>query len=158
MYTDIIMDNIKYLNLLAKDYPNTQRAASEIISLEARLKLPKSTEMYMSDIHGEHEAFSHILNNASGVIREKIDVALEGRTPPQENAVLATLIYYPVQKIEEIKQTQEDMSEWYEITIHRLIDVCRHVASKNRRHWVRQAIPEDYEYIIGLIDSVENNI
>ena len=74
MYTDIIMDNIKYLNLLAKDYPNTQRAASEIISLEARLKLPKSTEMYMSDIHGEHEAYLHIRRNASGVIRRKVDM------------------------------------------------------------------------------------
>ena len=148
MYTDIIMDNIKYLNLLAKDYPNTQRAASEIISLEARLKLPKSTEMYMSDIHGEHIAFNHILNNASGVIREKIDVALDGRSTPEENAVLATLIYYPVQKLEEIKHEQRDMNRWYKDTIYRLIDVCRHVASKNTRHWVRKAIPEGYEFII----------
>ena len=104
MYTDTIMDNIKYLNMLAKEFPSAQRASAEIISLEAKLKLPKSTEMYMSDIHGEHEAFSHILNNASGVIREKIDVALEGVTTPEENAVLATLIYYPVQKLDEIKQ------------------------------------------------------
>ena len=148
MYTDLIMDNIKYLNLLAKDYPNTQRAAGEIISLEARLKLPKSTEMYMSDIHGEHIAFSHILNNASGVIREKIDVALAGRSTPEDNAVLATLIYYPVQKLEEIKQQQRDMNRWYKDTIYRLIDVCRHVASKNTRQWVRQAIPEGYEFII----------
>ncbi|MBP1551103.1 MAG: fructose-bisphosphatase class III, partial [Oscillospiraceae bacterium] len=148
MYNDAIMDNIKYLNLLAKDFPNAQKAAAEIISLEAYLKLPKSTEMYMSDIHGEHEAFLHILNNASGVIREKIDVALEGVTTPEENAVLATLIYYPVQKIEEIRQTQDDMTQWYKTTIYRLLDVCRHVASKNRRHWVRNAIPEGYEYII----------
>jgi len=148
MYTDIIMDNIKYLTLLSKDYPTAQRAASEIISLEAKLKLPKSTEMYMSDIHGEHIAFSHILNNASGVIREKIDVALEGRSQPEENAVLATLIYYPVQKLEEIKQQHADMNLWYKGTIYRLIDVCRHVASKNTRQWVRQAIPEGYEFII----------
>jgi len=148
MYTDLIMDNIKYLKLLSKDYPNSQRAASEIISLEAKLKLPKSTEMYMSDIHGEHIAFSHILNNASGVIREKIDVALEGRSTPEENAVLAALIYYPVQKLEEIKQQHQDMNLWYKGTIYRLIDVCRHVASKNTRQWVRQAIPEGYEFII----------
>ncbi|MBQ9844462.1 MAG: fructose-1,6-bisphosphatase [Oscillospiraceae bacterium] len=148
MYTDTIMDNIKYFTLLSRDYPNVQRAAAEIISLEARLKLPKSTEMYMSDIHGEHEAFSHILNNASGVIREKIDVALAGRTTPEENAVLATLIYYPVQKLDEIKQSNVDMNEWYKTAIYRLIDVCRHVASKNTRQWVRQAIPEGYEFII----------
>ena len=103
MYNDIINDNIKYLNMLAKDFPTVRKAAAEIISLEAYLKLPKSTEMYMSDIHGEHEAFLHILNNASGVIREKIDVALEGITSLEENAVLATIIYYPVQKLEEIK-------------------------------------------------------
>ena len=148
MYTDTIMDNIKYLNMLAKEFPSAQRASAEIISLEAKLKLPKSTEMYMSDIHGEHEAFSHILNNASGVIREKIDVALEGVTTPEENAVLATLIYYPVQKLDEIKQSEEDMPGWYKKTIYRLIDVCRHVASKNTRQWVRQAIPEGYEFII----------
>ncbi len=148
MYTDLIMDNIKYLNLLAQSFPDAQTAAARIIALEAKLKLPKSTEMYMSDIHGEHIAFSHILNNASGVIREKIDAALEGRSTPQENAVLATLIYYPVQKLEEIKQNTEDMNSWYRDTIYRLIDVCRHVASKNTRKWVRQAIPEGYEFVI----------
>lgn len=148
MYTDSIMKNIKYLNMLAKEFPSAQRAAAEIISLEARQKLPKSTEMYMSDIHGEHEAFSHILNNASGVIREKIDVALAGVTTAEENAVLATLIYYPVQKLDEIKKSQPDIKEWYKTTIYRLIDVCRHVASKNTRQWVRKAIPQGYEFII----------
>ena len=115
--SDAITDNIKYLNILAKEFPNVQKASAEIIRLEANLKLPKSTEMYMSDIHGEHEAFLHMLNNASGVIREKIDVALEGVTTPEENAVLATLIYYPVQKLDEIKQTQENMEEWYKTAI-----------------------------------------
>lgn len=146
--SDAITDNIKYLNILAKEFPNVQKASAEIIRLEANLKLPKSTEMYMSDIHGEHEAFLHMLNNASGVIREKIDVALEGVTTPEENAVLATLIYYPVQKLDEIKQTQENMEEWYKTAIYRLLDVCRHVASKNTRRWVRKAIPQGYEYII----------
>ncbi|MEG0091812.1 MAG: fructose-bisphosphatase class III, partial [Oscillospiraceae bacterium] len=148
MSQETIQENIKYLNLLAKEFPTVQKASAEIISLEAQLKLPKSTEMYMSDIHGEYAAFSHILNNASGVIREKIDVALEGITTPEQNAVYASLIYYPVQKLEEIKQTEKRMDEWYRITLYRLIDVCRHVASKNTRQWVRQAIPEGYEFII----------
>ncbi|MBQ5783154.1 MAG: fructose-1,6-bisphosphatase [Oscillospiraceae bacterium] len=148
MNTQDIMDNIRYLNLLSRDFPSAQLATAEIIKLEAYLKLPKSTEMYMSDIHGEHEAFSHILNNASGVIREKIDVALAGVTTPEENTVLATLIYYPVQKLDEIKQTVQDMDSWYRTTIYHLIDVCRHVASKNTRQWVRQAIPQGYEFII----------
>ncbi|MEG0020663.1 MAG: fructose-bisphosphatase class III, partial [Oscillospiraceae bacterium] len=94
MSQETIQENIKYLNLLAKEFPTVQKASAEIISLEAQLKLPKSTEMYMSDIHGEYAAFSHILNNASGVIREKIDVALEGITTPEQNAVYASLIYY----------------------------------------------------------------
>ena len=148
MNSDLIYENLKYLNLLAKDYPTVQRAATEIISLESQLKLPKSTEMYMSDIHGEYAAFNHILNNASGVIREKIDVALAGITTPEENAVYASLIYYPVQKLDEIKHNVNNMKEWYKITIYRLIDVCRHIASKNNRQWVRQAIPEGYEFII----------
>ncbi|MEG1895523.1 MAG: fructose-1,6-bisphosphatase [Oscillospiraceae bacterium] len=148
MSQETIQENIKYLNLLAKEFPTVQKASAEIISLEAQLKLPKSTEMYMSDIHGEYAAFSHILNNASGVIREKIDVALEGITTPEQNAVYASLIYYPVQKLEEIKQTEKRMDEWYRVTLYRLIDVCRHVASKNTRQWVRQAIPEGYEFII----------
>ena len=82
MYTDLIMDNIKYLNLLAQSFPDAQTAAARIIALEAKLKLPKSTEMYMSDIHGEHNAFSRKLNNASGVTREQIDAAREGRSTP----------------------------------------------------------------------------
>lgn len=148
MSQQLIMENLKYLNLLAKEYPTAQKASSEIINLEAQLKLPKGTEMYMSDLHGEHAAFSHILNNASGVIREKIDVALEGITTPEQNAVYASLIYYPVQKLEEIKLTEKRMDEWYRVTLYRLIDVCRHVCSKNTRLSVRQAIPEGYEFII----------
>ena len=99
-------ENIKYLTLLAKDYPTAQRAAAEIISLEAQLKLPKGTEMYMSDIHGEDMAFSHMMNNASGVIREKIDVALAGNTTDEQRAIYASLIYYPAEKLVEIKNKE----------------------------------------------------
>lgn len=143
-----IEENIKYLTLLSREFPTAMRAAAEIISLEAQLKLPKGTEMYMSDLHGEYRAFSHILNNASGVIREKIDVALAGTTTPWQRAVYASLIYYPAQKLAEIKQTEKRMEAWYRLTIYRLIDVCRHVASKNTRRRVRMAIPKDYEFII----------
>ncbi|MEG1862575.1 MAG: fructose-1,6-bisphosphatase [Oscillospiraceae bacterium] len=148
MSQELINDNIKYLKLLCKDYPTIQLASSEIINLEAQLKLPKGTEMYMSDLHGEDEAFTHILNNASGVIREKIDVALADTTTAEQRAVYASLIYYPVQKLEEIKQSEKRMDAWYRLTLYRLIDVCRHVASKNTRQWVRQAIPKGYEFII----------
>ncbi len=143
-----IEENLKYLTLLAKDYPTVQRASSEIISLEAQLKLPKGTEMYMSDLHGEDRAFSHMLNNASGVIREKIDVALAGITTDEQRAIYASLVYYPQQKLAEIKQTERNMEGWYKVTLYRLIDVCRHVASKNTRWAVRSAIPKGYAFII----------
>ena len=113
MEQKIIEENIKYLTLLSREFPTAMRAAAEIISLEAQLKLPKGTEMYMSDLHGEYRAFSHILNNASGVIREKIDVALAGTTTPQQRAVYASLIYYPAQKLAEIKQYPMYGREYY---------------------------------------------
>ena len=143
-----IESNLKYLQLLAKEYPSVQRASSEIISLEAQLKLPKGTEMYMSDLHGEDQAFSHMLNNASGVIREKIDVALASTTTEEQRAIYASLIYYPQHKLAEIKQTEINMDRWYRVTLYRLIDVCRHVSSKNTRRAVRRAIPKGYEFII----------
>jgi len=148
METKRIEENIKYLNLLAKEYPTVRRASSEIISLEAQLKLPKGTEMYMSDLHGEDQAFTHMLNNASGVIREKIDVALAGVTTEEQRAIYASLIYYPAEKLAEIKQSERNMDGWYRVTLYRLIDICRHVASKNTRRSVRKAIPPGYEFII----------
>ncbi len=141
-------NQIKYLTKLSEEYPTSNSASAEIISLEAQLKLPKGTEMYMSDIHGEYEAFTHILNNRSGVIKEKIDVALAGVTTEAQRATYASLIYYPKEKIAEIKQTEKRMNRWYKLTIYRLIDVCRHVCSKNTRRAVRAAIPKDYAYVI----------
>ena len=99
---DEIRDNLKYLTLLSRDYPSQAAAASEIISTQALLKLPKGTEHFMSDLHGENEAFVHILNSASGVIREKVDLVLGEAIPEQTRAELATLIYYPKEKLEEI--------------------------------------------------------
>ena len=102
-------ERLRYLALLAQDYPTVDAAAAAIINLQARLKLPKGTEHFMSDLHGEYDAFTHILNNASGVIREKVDKALGDWVPTQERSEFATLIYYPVQKLPELKKKQKDM-------------------------------------------------
>lgn len=123
-------------------------AASEIIRIEALLRLPKGTEHFMSDLHGEHEAFVHILNSASGVIREKIDTVLGNGVPAEERAELATLIYYPNQKLPELKARQRDLHAWYRMTLLRLIDLCRFVSSKHTRDHVRHCLPQNCGYIL----------
>ena len=134
--TEEIRDNLKYLSLLARDYPSQAAAASEIISTEALLKLPKGTEHFMSDLHGENEAFVHILNSASGVIREKVDIVLGDTVPESDRAELATLIYYPNEKLPQLKAKcadEETLEQWYTETLLRLIDLCRLVSSKHTR-------------------------
>ena len=129
---DEIRDNLKYLTLLSRDYPSQAAAASEIISTQALLKLPKGTEHFMSDLHGENEAFVHILNSASGVIREKVDLVLGEAIPEQTRAELATLIYYPNEKLPQLKNrctSEEALDQWYTDTLLRLIDICRLVSS-----------------------------
>lgn len=143
-----INENRKFLQVLARQYPTVQAASTEIINLQAILNLPKGTEHFMSDLHGEYEAFEHILNNASGVIREKVDALFSNTMTTQERAVLSTLIYYPQAKLDEIKRTVSDLDEWYRITLNRLIELCRLVASKYTRSKVRKALPEEFEYII----------
>ncbi len=143
-----IMENLRYLKALSVQYPNVQAACTEIINLQAILNLPKGTEHFMSDLHGEYEAFNHILSNASGVIREKVDIQFSKTLPAQERAVLATLIYYPEEKLKELKESTGDLEEWYRITLNRLIEVCRLVGSKYTRSKVRKALPCDFEYII----------
>lgn len=118
-------ERLRHLTLLAEKYPTALSAYSEIIRLEALLRLPKGTEHFMSDLHGEHEAFIHILNSASGVIREKIDRLLGDTTPPEERADLATLIYYPREKLPELKARQNDLDGWYQRVLLQLIDLCR---------------------------------
>jgi fructose-1,6-bisphosphatase III len=142
------VDEIKYLESLSKEYPTIQSVCTEIINLNAILNLPKGTEHFISDIHGEDEAFCHILNNTSGVIREKVDRLFEKTVSSQMRTELCTLIYYPEQKIEKIKKQESNMEEWYKITLYRLIDVCRLCASKYTRSKVRKALPVDFEYII----------
>lgn len=140
----------KYLHLLHMQYGSIRKASEEIINLNAILNLPKGTEHFMSDIHGEYESFIHILKNASGVIKSKIDLVFENTLPDSERKSLATLIYYPEEKLELIKKamSDKDLSEWYMLTLHRLIEVCKVSASKYTRSVVRKALPEGFDYII----------
>ena len=138
----------KFLRLLSKQYPNIQAASSEIINLNAILNLPKGTEHYLSDLHGEHEAFEHIMRNASGVIKKKIDEQLGTSLTHAQRKSLATLIYYPEEKLRIVKQETENLDDWYKITLYRLVDICRIIASKYTRSKVRKALPKDFEYIM----------
>lgn len=141
-------EEFKYLKLLAKQYPNITSASTEIINLQAILNLPKGTEHFVSDIHGEYEAFSHVLRNASGVIKNHITYIFGTSMRDCEKKTLATLIYYPEQKLEEIKKSEEDMSDWYKITLHRLVTICKVMSAKYTRSKVRKALPPDFAYII----------
>ena len=141
-------EHLRYLRLLSQKYQTVAAAASEIIRIEALLRLPKGTEHFMSDLHGEHEAFVHILNSASGVIREKIDTVLGSDVPAEERAELATLVYYPNQKLPELKARRQDLNAWYRLTLLRLIDLCRFVSSKHTRDHVRRCLPQNCGYIL----------
>ncbi|MBQ4100001.1 MAG: fructose-1,6-bisphosphatase [Oscillospiraceae bacterium] len=141
-------NEIKYLKLLSQKYPTVQSASTEIINLSAILNLPKGTEHFMSDIHGEYQAFYHILNNASGAVKAKVEEVLGDTLSPDEMAEFLSLIYYPKRKLKLIKPKVSDLSQWYNVTLHRLIDVCRLSASKYTRSKVRKAMPRDFEYII----------
>ena len=141
-------EHLRYLRLLSQKYQTVAAAASEVIRIEALLRLPKGTEHFMSDLHGEHEAFVHILNSASGVIREKIDTVLGTKVPAEERAELATLVYYPHQKLPELKARQQDLDGWYRLTLLRLIDLCRFVSSKHTRDHVRRCLPQNCGYIL----------
>ena len=141
-------EHLRYLRLLSQKYQTVAAAASEIIRIEALLRLPKGTEHFMSDLHGEHEAFVHILNSASGVIREKIDTVLGSDVPAEERAELATLVYYPNQKLPELKARRQDLNAWYRLTLLRLINLCRFVSSKHTRDHVRRCLPQNCGYIL----------
>lgn len=146
--------SLRYLQMLSHQYPTVQAASSEIINLRAILNLPKGTEHFISDIHGEYEAFLHILNSASGVVREKVDELFAASVSKADRDQLVTLIYYPAEKLEEVAKDNDDMEEWYRITLHRLVDVCRLVTSKYTRSKVRKAMPKEYAYIIDeLLNS-----
>lgn len=143
-----IINDLRYLQLLSKTFPNVATASKEIINLEAIQHLPKGTEHFLADIHGEHEAFQHILKNASGNIKRKIDELFGSDLRESEKKELATLIYYPAEKIEMVKASEPELDDWYHITINRLVRVCRDVCSKYTRSKVRKSLPEDFGYII----------
>ena len=147
---DIAIDkeHLHYLEQLSEMYPTIGKASSEIINLQAILNLPKGTEHFVSDVHGEYEAFSHVLKNGSGAVRKKIDDVFGLAMNKADKAALATLIYYPREKMELIKQDEPDMDSWYKTTLYKLIEVCKTVSSKYTRSKVRKALPEEYAYVI----------
>ncbi len=146
--SEVLKSQSKYLNLLAEKFPNIQRASTEIINLSAILNLPKGTEHFLSDIHGEFDTFSHVLANASGVVRRKIDDVFGKTIREKDKKLLSTLIYYPREKLEIVLDNEDDPQEWYAITLQRLTKVARASASKYTRSKVRKAMPPDFGYII----------
>lgn len=146
--TERAEQTIKYLSLLSQQFPNQQSVFTEIINLQAILNLPKGTEHFMSDLHGEYEAFMHILNNCSGVIREHVDEIFADTMSNREKGDLCTLIYYPSEKLRLVRAAKQDSPSWYKENLDHLITVARSLSSRYTRSKVRKAIPHDYAYII----------
>lgn len=146
--TSALEADLKYLRLLSRSFPTVASASTEIINLEAILNLPKGTEHFLTDIHGEYEAFQHVLKNASGTVKRKVNEIFGNSLREAEKKDLCTLIYYPHEKLELVKAAEDDMNEWYEITLNRLIKVCQSVSSKYTRSKVNKALPKDFSYII----------
>ncbi len=145
------MDNnleLKYLKNMAKLYPTVAAACTEIINLQSILNLPKGTEHFMTDIHGEYEQFFHVLKNGSGSVRKKIEEEFGNTLSSRDKKSLATLIYYPELKVDLVEKTEDNLEDWYRITLHRLIQICKRVASKYTRSKVRKALPKDFAYVI----------
>ena len=138
----------RYLERLSELYPTIARASTEIINLQSILNLPKGTEHFITDIHGEYEAFSHVLKNGSGAVRRKIDEVFGNTLTNKDKQTLATLIYYPEEKMARIKKSEDNMEDWYKITLYRLIEVCKCTASKYTRSKVRKALPPEFAYVI----------
>ena len=151
------MEHEKYLGLLAEKYPTIQAVCREIINLNAILNLPKGTEHFMSDLHGEYEAFYHILNNCSGVIREKADMLFEETLSDAEREQICTLIYYPREKLELIKKEVLNLREWYREILSELIEIAKTLSSKYTRSKVRKAMPEEFAYIIDELLHVQKD-
>ncbi len=141
-------EQLRYLGLLAKQFPTIQAASREIIHLQALMELPKGCEHFISDVHGEYEAFLHVLNSCSGVMKEKLRDLFGTTMTRAELEELATLIYYPEEKLADLRQKKQDMDEWCAIAIHRLVELCRLVSSRYTRSRVRQALPADHAFII----------
>ncbi|MCQ2521386.1 MAG: fructose-1,6-bisphosphatase [Lachnospiraceae bacterium] len=141
-------EELKYLKQLAKRFPNIAAASTEIINLQSILNLPNGTEHFLTDIHGESEQFNHVLKNGSGAIRRKIDEAFGNTLSEKDKKSLATLIYYPEEKLTVVMEQEENLDDWFKITLHRLVSITQRTASKYTRSKVRKALPQDFAYVI----------
>ena len=156
----MLMKNLelKYLKSLANQFPTIAAASTEIINLQAILNLPKGTEHFLTDIHGEYEQFNHVLKNGSGSVRRKIDEEFGNTLSNRDKKSLATLIYYPVEKLEIVMQEEDNINDWYKITLHRLVQITKRVSSKYTRSKVRKALPKDFAYIIEELITEKSDI
>ena len=146
--TNFTDEQLRYLRMLSKQYPTVQAASKELVRLNAVLNLPKGTEHFMSDIHGEYDAFFHIFNSCSGEVKAKVEELFGTTLSRRERNELATLIYYPVAKLALAAEENDDLDDWYRIILHRMVEVCRYVSGKYTREWVRSLMPEDYADLI----------
>ena len=158
MINELQQMELKYLKSLANQYPNIAAASTEIINLQAILNLPKGTEHFMTDIHGEYEQFNHVLKNGSGAVRRQIDEEFGNTLSSRDKKSLATLIYYPQEKLDIIAREEENIEDWYKITLHRLVQITKRVASKYTRSKVRKALPKDFSYIIEELITEKSDI
>ena len=148
-----IVADLRYLQLLSRSFPTIAAASTEIINLEAILNLPKGTEHFLTDIHGEYEAFQHVLKNASGAVKRKVNEIFGHTLREIEKKELCTLIYYPEEKLQLIKATETDIDDWYLITLNQLVKVCQNVSSKYTRSKVRKSLPAEFSYISTIIST-----
>ncbi|MBQ1172093.1 MAG: fructose-1,6-bisphosphatase [Lachnospiraceae bacterium] len=139
---------LKYIKSLAKQYPTIAAASTEIVNLSSIMNLPKGTEHFLTDIHGEYEQFNHVLKNGSGSVRRKIDEEFGNTLSNKDKKSLATLIYYPNEKLDIVMKEEENLEDWYKITLYRLVQITKRVSSKYTRSKVRKALPKDFAYVI----------
>ena len=155
-----IISDLRYLQLLSRSFPTIADASTEIINLEAILNLPKGTEHFLTDIHGEYEAFQHVLKNASGAVKRKVNEIFGNTLRESEKKEISTLIYYPEEKLQLVKAREKDLDDWYLITLNQLVKVCQNVSSKYTRSKVRKSLPKEFSYIIQELlheSSIEPN-
>ena len=156
-----IVGDLRYLQLLSRSFPTIADASTEIINLEAILNLPKGTEHFLTDIHGEYEAFQHVLKNASGAVKRKVNEIFGNTLREAEKKEICTLIYYPEEKLQLVKAREKDLDDWYLITLNQLVKVCQNVSSKYTRSKVRKSLPAEFSYIIQELlheSSIEPNM
>lgn len=146
------------LRVLAKQYPSIAAASTEIINLQSIMNLPKGTEHFLTDIHGEYEQFNHVLKNGSGSVRKKIDEEFGNTISSRDKKSLATLIYYPEEKLEIVRKEEDNLEDWYKISLHRLVQIIKRVSSKYTRSKVRKALPKDFAYVIEELITEKEEI